>query len=188
MRPARPGGGTGAPAPAAAFTRCRVDPDNSERRYRIDGIRPRCDIPSSPLRTILNAASGPGRRASPTPVVLQLLRRLVRRPAAPVAALAADADGARALSTCRAGIGAMVLEVRCGDQEACRLRALGLCEGAHVNVVDARHAMLLDVRGTRIAIGRALSAAIQVRPLADGVSAPAATAPNGRAFLPTLAS
>lgn len=121
--------------------------------------------------------------------MLQLLRRLVRRPAAPVAAAqVADADGARALSTCRAGVGAMVLEVRCGDQEACRLRALGLCEGAHVNVVDARHAMLLDVRGTRIAIGRALSAGITVRPLADGVSAPVATAPNGRAFLPTLAS
>ena len=55
----------------------------------------------------------------------------------------------------------------CGDQEACRLRALGLCEGARVNVVDARHATLLEVRGTRIAIGRALSDGIVVRPIAD---------------------
>ena len=61
----------------------------------------------------------------------------------------------------------MVVEMSCGDQEACRLRALGLCEGAHVNVVDARHATLLEVRGTRIAIGRALSDGIVVRPIAD---------------------
>jgi Fe2+ transport system protein FeoA len=61
-----------------------------------------------------------------------------------------------------------VVEMSCGDQEACRLRALGLCEGARVNVVDARHATLLEVRGTRIAIGRALSEGIVVRPIADG--------------------
>jgi len=70
------------------------------------------------------------------------------------------------LGACRAGSWATVVEMKCGDQEACRLRALGLCEGAHVNVVDARHATLLEVRGTRIAIGRALSDGITVRPLA----------------------
>lgn len=57
-----------------------------------------------------------------------------------------------------------MLEVRCGSQEACRLRALGLCEGARVNVVDARSAVLLEVRGTRIALGRALGAGITVHP------------------------
>ena len=62
----------------------------------------------------------------------------------------------------------MVMEVRCGDQEACRLRAIGLCEGARVNIVDARNAVLLEVRGTRIALGRALGAGITVRPIDGG--------------------
>lgn len=53
----------------------------------------------------------------------------------------------------------------CGSDEACRLRALGLCEGTSVSVIDARHAMVLDVRGTRLAIGSALTAGITVRPL-----------------------
>jgi len=69
------------------------------------------------------------------------------------------------LAACSAGSRATVLEMRCGENEACRLRALGLCEGASVNVVDTRHAMLLDVRGTRLALGRALTAGITVRPL-----------------------
>jgi Fe2+ transport system protein FeoA len=69
------------------------------------------------------------------------------------------------LAACSAGSRATVLEMQCGENEACRLRALGLCEGASVNVVDTRHAMLLDVRGTRIALGRALTAGITVRPV-----------------------
>lgn len=68
----------------------------------------------------------------------------------------------------------MVMEVRCGDQEACRLRAIGLCEGARVNVVDSRNAVLLEVRGTRIALGRALGAGITVRPI-DGTLPAVAT-------------
>ncbi|HZF67585.1 MAG TPA: FeoA family protein [Gemmatirosa sp.] len=112
--------------------------------------------------------------------MLRLLRRLVpSRRAAVVAVPAAEAGATCALSACGAGTGATVLEVRCGDQEACRLRALGLCEGARVDVVDARHAVLLEVRGTRIAIGRALSAGITVRPLLGGADA----APR-RPFLP----
>jgi ferrous iron transport protein A len=76
-------------------------------------------------------------------------------------------EGARSclLAACSAGSRATVLEMRCGENEACRLRALGLCEGASVNVVDTRHAMLLDVRGTRLALGRALTAGITVRPV-----------------------
>jgi Fe2+ transport system protein FeoA len=35
-----------------------------------------------------------------------------------------------------------------------------------VNIIDSRDAMLLDVRGTRLAIGSALSAGITVRPVA----------------------
>ena len=85
----------------------------------------------------------------------------------------AQADGAPAaepvrdclLAACAAGARATVLEMRCDDVQACRLRALGVCEGACVSVLDARHAMVLDVRGTRIALGRALTAGITVRPL-----------------------
>ncbi len=51
----------------------------------------------------------------------------------------------------------------CGSDEACRLRALGLCEGTSVSVIDARHAMVLDVRGTRLALGSALTAGITVQ-------------------------
>jgi len=52
----------------------------------------------------------------------------------------------------------------CGEAEACRLRALGLCEGASVSVVDRRHCMLLEVRGARLALGAALTAGITVLP------------------------
>jgi Fe2+ transport system protein FeoA len=81
------------------------------------------------------------------------------------AVVAVQAGAACPLAVCAAGSQATVLEMRCGDTEACRLRALGLCEGARVNVVETRHAMLLDVRGTRIALGRALTAGITVQPL-----------------------
>jgi Fe2+ transport system protein FeoA len=70
------------------------------------------------------------------------------------------------LAACAVGARATVVALGCGDQEACRLRALGLCEGAHVDVVDTRHAMLLDVRGTRLALGRSLTAGITVQPVA----------------------
>jgi ferrous iron transport protein A len=81
--------------------------------------------------------------------------------------LAPATEAARdcALASCAAGARATVLEMRCDDVQACRLRALGVCEGACVSVLDARHAMLLEVRGTRIALGKALTAGITVRPL-----------------------
>jgi Fe2+ transport system protein FeoA len=59
-----------------------------------------------------------------------------------------------------------VVDIGCASDEACRLRALGLCEGTDVSVIDARHAMLLDVRGTRLALGSALTAGITVQPIA----------------------
>lgn len=89
-----------------------------------------------------------------------------------VSAAASDATAPEAsvpraclLAACAVGARATVLEMRCGDAEACRLRALGVCEGASVNVLDARHGMLLEVRGTRIALGKALTAGITVQPL-----------------------
>lgn len=81
--------------------------------------------------------------------------------AAPTAGLASCP-----LAACATGARATVLELCCGHAEACRLRALGFSEGTQVDVVDARHAMLLDVRGTRIALGRALTAGITVQPIA----------------------
>ena len=71
-----------------------------------------------------------------------------------------------ALSACLAGSRATVLTVGCGDAEACRLRALGLCEGASVDVVRARGCTLLEVRGARLAVGSAIAAGITVLPVA----------------------
>ena len=58
-----------------------------------------------------------------------------------------------------------VVDIECSGDEACRLRSLGFCEGTSVNVIDARDAMLLEVRGTRIALGSALTAGITVQPV-----------------------
>ncbi len=71
------------------------------------------------------------------------------------------------LAACGPGARATVLALCCGHADACRLRALGFSEGTQVDVVDARHAMLLDVRGTRIALGPALTAGITVQPHAS---------------------
>jgi ferrous iron transport protein A len=70
-----------------------------------------------------------------------------------------------ALASCRPGSRATVVDIGCTTDEACRLRALGMCEGTDVSVIDTRHAMLLDVRGTRLALGSALTAGITVQPL-----------------------
>jgi Fe2+ transport system protein FeoA len=69
-----------------------------------------------------------------------------------------------ALAACRPGSRATVVDIECTADEACRLRALGLCEGTSVNVIDSRHAMLLEVRGTRLALGSAITAGITVQP------------------------
>ena len=100
--------------------------------------------------------------------MLNLLSR--RKATAPLPVLADVAPprpaGACALSACLAGSRATVLDVACGDAEACRLRALGLCEGASVNVVRSRGHTLLEVRGSRIAVGTALASGITVLPTA----------------------
>ncbi|MCU0646981.1 MAG: ferrous iron transport protein A [Gemmatimonadaceae bacterium] len=79
---------------------------------------------------------------------------------------AADAAGMRAccLAACAAGSRATVVRLGCDDSDACRLRALGLNEGTTVAVVDDRHGTLLDVRGTRLALGTALTERITVQP------------------------
>lgn len=57
------------------------------------------------------------------------------------------------------------MSLDCDEREACRLRILGLFEGASVTVLDAREGLLLDVRGSRLALAAALAAAVLVRPL-----------------------
>lgn len=59
----------------------------------------------------------------------------------------------------------MVVQVNCPAGDACRLRALGVYEGARLTVVDSRNGLLLDVRGSRLALGRAIASAISVLPL-----------------------
>jgi Fe2+ transport system protein FeoA len=96
--------------------------------------------------------------------VLRLLNRSKSIPA-DVAPPADAPGGSCTLAACAPGARATVLEVRCGEAEACRLRALGLCEGASVSVLDTpRHCTLLNVRGSRLALGSAISAAITVLP------------------------
>ncbi len=95
-------------------------------------------------------------------------RALAVLPADAAPSAAADAPPAACpLAACAPGARATVVALCCGHQEACRLRALGVSEGTEVGVVDARHAMLLDVRGTRLALGRALTAGITVQPHAS---------------------
>jgi Fe2+ transport system protein FeoA len=106
--------------------------------------------------------------------VLSLFARRPRPARALTVVSAADDAAAPAtplaacpLAACAPGARATVLALCCGQAEACRLRALGFSEGTQVDVVDTRHAMLLDVRGTRLALGRALTAGITVQPHAS---------------------
>lgn len=70
------------------------------------------------------------------------------------------------LAACRAGRRTVVVALACEQADACRLRALGLLEGTHVTVLQHRDGMLLDVRGSRIALGASLASSVIVRPLA----------------------
>lgn len=69
------------------------------------------------------------------------------------------------LAACRRGRRALVVSLQCDEREACRLRTLGIYEGAPVTVVDARDGLLVDVRGSRLALAAALAATVIVRPL-----------------------
>ena len=73
--------------------------------------------------------------------------------------------GVCTLAACTIGRQAMVVKVRCPAADACRLRALGVFEGARVVVLDSRSGMLLDVRGSRLALDAQVAASITVLPL-----------------------
>lgn len=70
------------------------------------------------------------------------------------------------LAACASGCRASVLRMECAHDEAQRLRGMGLFEGSCVQVLDSRNGMLLEVKGSRLALGSALAAAIRVQPLA----------------------
>jgi Fe2+ transport system protein FeoA len=69
------------------------------------------------------------------------------------------------LAHCARGSRAAVLRMDCEGGEACRLRHLGVYEGACVRVLDSQDGLLLEVRGSRLALGAALASAITVLPL-----------------------
>jgi Fe2+ transport system protein FeoA len=77
----------------------------------------------------------------------------------------AACKGICTLATCGTGSEAMVLQMRCASPDACRLRSLGVFEGALVSVVDARNGRLLAVRGSRLAVDEGTAHAILVRPV-----------------------
>ncbi|HET9012458.1 MAG TPA: FeoA family protein [Gemmatimonadaceae bacterium] len=94
---------------------------------------------------------------------LSLLRRMFRR-VVPAAVHESPCDSCP-LGACRPGLQATVLCIACHALDAERLRSLGLFEGARVGVVDTRSGMLLDVRGSRLAIGLEVVKGITVRPV-----------------------
>lgn len=75
----------------------------------------------------------------------------------------AECQGICALTACTVGAPALVLRVECPAADACRLRALGVYEGARLVVLDGRNGYLLDVRGSRLAVDRRTAETIVVR-------------------------
>jgi Fe2+ transport system protein FeoA len=70
------------------------------------------------------------------------------------------------LASCPIGFCALVVGLACPLDEARRLRTLGVFEGARVGIVDTRSGILLDVRGSRLALDVSIARSIRVRPLA----------------------
>lgn len=92
---------------------------------------------------------------------MTMLKRLLKRGRKTGAAPCAECP----LAACASGCRAAVLRMECEGGEAHRLRHLGVFEGAFVTVVDSRNGMLLEVRGSRLALGSALASAITVLPV-----------------------
>lgn len=97
----------------------------------------------------------------PGAMIARWLERRTRARNAEIAARCAACP----LAKCARGSRAAVLRMECDGAEACRLRNLGLYEGACVRIVDSQDGLLLEVRGARLAVGAALAAAITVLPL-----------------------
>lgn len=92
-----------------------------------------------------------------------MLKRIFSRSKAPAAPPARCAECP--LAACANGCQAAVLRMECDHREAHRLRGMGLFEGTRVRVLDSRNGMLLEVKGSKLALGRKLADAIHVLPL-----------------------
>ena len=93
---------------------------------------------------------------------LRAFLSLVARRARPAHVSACEACP---LGACAPGSRATILCIACPAHDAQRLRTLGLFEGARVGVVDTRGGIVLDVRGSRVALGDSVVASITVRPV-----------------------
>lgn len=96
--------------------------------------------------------------------MLNFLRRRTRPTAAEHSGFTCPEDCP--LAACPVGYCALVVGLSCPVQEARRLRTLGVFEGARVNIIDTRSGILLDVRGSRLALDVSVARSIRVRPLA----------------------
>ena len=67
------------------------------------------------------------------------------------------------LGSCPSGTRATIVCVACPALDAQHLRTLGLFEGTRVGIVDSRSGMVLDVRGSRLALGQGVVDGITVR-------------------------
>ncbi|MGH7668480.1 MAG: FeoA family protein [Gemmatimonadaceae bacterium] len=101
---------------------------------------------------------------SPANTVLHFWKR--RRPSASSSSLRFSCPDDCPLASCPIGFCALVVGLSCPVQEARRLRTLGVFEGARVGIVDTRSGILLDVRGSRLALDVSVARTILVRPLA----------------------
>ncbi len=70
-----------------------------------------------------------------------------------------------ALASLPVGVRAVIVRIACPHDDIGRLRVLGVFEGAPVTVVDRRSGVLLDVRGSRLALATSLAAAILAVPV-----------------------
>jgi len=64
------------------------------------------------------------------------------------------------LASLPVGVRAVVVRLTCPHAEAEHLRVMGVFEGASIGIVDRGSGFLLDVQGSRLAIGGSLAAAI----------------------------
>jgi Fe2+ transport system protein FeoA len=95
-------------------------------------------------------------------VFKSLFRRRKQNDSANAPALAADQCP---LGACATGQRATVVCVACPAHDARRLRTLGVFEGAELAVIGKRSGILLDVRGSRLALDTAIAMAVTVRPV-----------------------
>lgn len=92
---------------------------------------------------------------------LEAIRSIVARGRA-ACPVPCDANCAEpcALASLPVGVRAVVVRLACPQAEAEHLRVMGVFEGASIGIVDRGSGFLLDVSGSRLAIGGSLAAAI----------------------------